>query len=98
MRLVYAPRALQDIDDILTFISARSLQGAHTVSVAIEHTINLCATNPYIGAKTDVPNVYRHPLARYRYTIFYRVDADRDLVEIVRVVHGAQVRDVRQVP
>jgi toxin ParE1/3/4 len=98
MKLVYAPRALRDIDEILAYIQSRSRQGAHSVSVAIEHTIGGCVLNPYIGAKTDEPNLYRYPLARYRYTIFYRVDVERDVLEIVRVVHGARVGDLGKVP
>jgi toxin ParE1/3/4 len=98
MKLVYAPRALRDIDEILAYIQSRSTQGAHSVSVAIEHTIDACVLNPYIGAKTDEPNLYRYPLARYRYTIFYRVDEQRDALEVVRVVHGARVRDLGKVP
>lgn len=98
MKLVYAPRALRDVDEILSYIQSRSIQGAHSVSVAIERPIDACVFNPYIGAKTDEPNLYRYPLARYRYTIFYRVVVKRDVLEVVRVVHGARVRDLGKVP
>jgi plasmid stabilization system protein ParE len=46
MRIVYAPRALRDIDEILSYIHKRSPRGAHAVSLAIEYTIELCALNP----------------------------------------------------
>jgi toxin ParE1/3/4 len=98
MRLVYAPRALVDIDDILTYIKTRNPQAARNVSLAIEHTMNLCALNPYMGVRTDEPNLYRHPLTNFRYTIFYRVDAIRDVVEIARVIHGARVKDLNRLP
>ncbi len=98
MRLIYAPQALRDIDEILTYIQSHSIQGAHSVSVAIEHTIDVCVRIPYIGAKTDEPKLYRVPLARYRYTIFYRVDEERDVLEVVRVVHGSRVRDRGKLP
>jgi plasmid stabilization system protein ParE len=68
------------------------------VSLAIEHATELCALSPYAGTKTDEPNVYRHPLSKYRYTIFYRVDAARDIVEIAHVTHGARVRDLGRMP
>jgi plasmid stabilization system protein ParE len=35
---------------------------------------------------------------RYPYTIFYRIDAERGLVEIARVIHGGRVKDLRQMP
>ena len=46
MKVVYAPRALRDIDDILTYIHKRSPSGARNVSLAIEYTIHTCALNP----------------------------------------------------
>lgn len=98
MRLVYAPRALRDIDEILAYIQSRSPQGADRVSRAIERAIELAARNPYAGTSTDEPGLFRYPLGRYRYTVFYRVDAVRDVVEIVRVVHGARVRDLGSLP
>src|SRR5262245_485876 len=98
MRLVYARRALRDIDEILSYIAARSPQGARNVSLAIEHTIELCALNPYASVKTDEPRVYRHPLSGYQYTIFYRIDASGDVIEIVRVVRDARIKDLGRMP
>lgn len=98
MRLVYAPRALRDIDEILAYIQARSPQGAGNVSRAIERAIDLTARNPYAGSSTDEPNLFRYPLGRYRYAVFYRVDAVRNVVEIVRVIHGARLRDLGRLP
>lgn len=98
MRLVYAPRALRDVDEILAYIQVRSPQGAGNVSRAIEHAIVLAARNPYAGVSTDELNLFRNPLGSYRYTIFYRVDAARVVVEIARVIHGARVRDLGSLP
>ncbi len=57
MKIVYAPRALRDIDEILMYIQARSPRGAHRVSLAIEYAIEMCALNPYAAGKTDEPDV-----------------------------------------
>ncbi len=38
------------------------------------------------------------PLVRYPYTVFYRVDAGRDVVEVARVIHAARVRDLGRMP
>ncbi len=46
MRIVYAPRALPGIEEILDYIHARSPRGAHRVSLAIEYAIEKCAFNP----------------------------------------------------
>ena len=98
MKVRYASRALRDIDDILAYIEARSPQGARSVSLAIEHAIRSCALSPQASAKTDEPGVYRRPLGRYRYTIFYRVLAGGEGIEIARVIHGARVRNLRRMP
>lgn len=98
MKLVYARRALRDIDELLAYIRSRSEQDAHNVSIAIEHAIGLCVANPYIGAKTDEPDLFRYPLSRYRYTIFYRVNEGRDVLEVVRVIHAARLRDLGKPP
>lgn len=98
MRLVYAPRALRDIDEILAYIQSRSPVGADNVSRAIERAAEFAALNPRAGVPTNEPNLFRHPLARYRYTMFYRVDAALDVVEIVRVIHSARLRDLSGLP
>lgn len=98
MRIVYARRALRDIDEILAYIHTRSPRGAHGVSLAIEYAIQMCALNPYAAAKTDEPNLYRRPIGRHRYTIFYRPLPNDDGIEIARVVHSARVRDLGAMP
>jgi plasmid stabilization system protein ParE len=98
MKIVYAPRALRDIDDILNYIHGRSPRGAHAVSLAIQYTIQMCAFNPHAAGKTDEPNVYRRPMGKYRYTIFYRVLARDEGIEIARVIHSARVKNLRKIP
>jgi plasmid stabilization system protein ParE len=98
MKIVYAPRALRDVDEILSYIHQRSPRGAHAVSLAIEHTIERCALNPFAAARTNVPNLYRRPLNKYRYTVFYRVLAGQQGIEIARIVHGARVKDLHTLP
>jgi plasmid stabilization system protein ParE len=44
------------------------------------------------------PNVRRLPLVRHPYTIYYRVDAERGLIEIARVVHAARIKNLRRLP
>ncbi len=96
MRIIYAPRALRDIDEILAYIHKRSPSGARNVSLAIEYTIHMCALHPRTGAKTDEPDVYRRPLGKYRYTVFYRMLADG--IEVGRVIHGARVKVLTKLP
>ncbi len=98
MKTIYAPRALRDIDEILAYIRKRSPRGARSVSLAIEYTIHTCTLNPFAAAKTDEPNLYRRPLGKYRYTIFYRTLPDAEGIEVARVIHGARVKNLRKLP
>jgi plasmid stabilization system protein ParE len=98
MKVTYAPRALRDIDEILAHIHTRSPRGAHAVSLAIEYTIHMCALNPRAVGRTDEPNVYRRPLGKYRYTVFYRVLPNDEGIEVARVIHGARVKNLRRLP
>jgi toxin ParE1/3/4 len=96
MKVVYARQALRDIDKILSYIHKRSPSGARNVSLAIEYAIQISALHPRTGARTDEPNVYRRPLGKYRYTVFYRALADG--IEVVRVIYGARIKVLTKLP
>ena len=98
MKVVYAPRALRDIDGILAYIHKQSPAGAHSVSLAIEYTIHASALNPRTGSRTNVSGLYRRPLGKYRYTVFYRALPSDEGIEVVRVVHGARVKNLDRMP
>lgn len=98
MRIVYARRALCDIDEILGYVHRRSPRGAHGLSLAIEHAVNMCALHPQAAAKTDEPDVYRCPLARFRYTLYYRPLSSGNGIEVIRVVHSARITSLGTVP
>jgi plasmid stabilization system protein ParE len=53
---------------------------------------------PRIGVRTDRPHVYRWPLRRYRYTIFYRVLLNEDAVEIARVIRAGRIKNLARLP
>ena len=98
MKVVFAERARRDIDDIYDSIARHNPEAAQHVEDAIRAACEGAGDLPYASAATDEPNVRRLPLVRYPYTIFYRIDATVGQVEIVRVVHGARVRNLRRLP
>jgi plasmid stabilization system protein ParE len=97
MNVLYAPRALREIDEILAYISIRSSRGAHNVSIAIESAAQACAFRPHAGLKTSKRGLYRWPLVRYRFTIFYRPLDDGSGIEVA-VVRGARVKKLSRMP
>lgn len=98
MLVRYSPRAVQDIDALLAYIHKRSPQGALKASLAVEHTVSVCAEYPRSGTRTNKPGTYRRPLAKYRFTLFYRIIENEGCIEIIRLVRGGRVKNLSQVP
>ena len=98
MKFVYAERARRDIEDIFDRLASKSARSAQRVEDMIRATCEGLSKFPFAGAMTSEVNVRRVPLVRYPYTIFYRVDSERKLVEIARVVHSARVKNLRRIP
>lgn len=98
MNVVFAERARQDISDIYDSIAPHDRAAAQRVENAIRADCDQLGRFPYASGATDEPNVRRLPLVRFPYTIFYRIDVDRGVVEIARVIHGSRVKDLRQMP
>lgn len=98
MKLVFAQIALQDIDNIYTHIAEHNLAAAQRVEDAIRAACEGLIWFPFASAATDEPNVRRLPLGRYHYTIFFRIDQERGVVEIARVIHGARVKTLGRIP
>ena len=89
LRLVIAPQAERDLDDIAAYISLTSEAAAYNELLRIERTIGLLLERPFLG-----PLVIRPERANLRkmtvapYIIFYR-PASAEL-EIVRVLHSSR--------
>lgn len=98
MKVVFAERARIDIAVIFDAIAAKNMAAALRVEALIREKCERLVDFPYAAFATDEPNVFRLPLVRYPYAIFYRVDPALDRVEIARVVHGARLRSLRQMP
>jgi plasmid stabilization system protein ParE len=98
MRVVFAERARRDIGDIYDDIAQHNPSAAQRVEDTIRVRCERLADFPYAAPATDEPNVRRLPLVRHPYTIYYRVDAERGLIEIARVVHAARIKNLRRLP
>ena len=98
MRLVVSPEALGDIEDIYRYVSAQSVPMADTIEAAIRETTEKCSRSPHLYPATGRKSVRRYPIKRYGFTIFYRVDEKRDVVDILRVLRGVRVTNLRTVP
>ena len=86
--IVFAPRALRDLEAIEAYLIERSPSGSRNVLAALKGTIDSLVDFPRIGSPIDDEHRYRLPLRQYPYAIFYRVAADEILILHIR--HGAR--------
>lgn len=88
MKIVYAPRALRDLEGIEKYLFDRSETGRRNVLAAIKHSIGQLKKFPRIGVPINQAGLFRLPVRRYPYLVFYRVTGST--VFILHVRHGAR--------
>jgi plasmid stabilization system protein ParE len=88
MKVQYRERALDDIEQIFTYLEERSPAGARKVVAAIHAAITNVGDAPLSGRGTSDPAVRVNIVGRYQYKIFYSVGTDE--IEILHVRHGAR--------
>jgi toxin ParE1/3/4 len=69
--IVYAPRALDDIRAIETYIQERNPAAAKRVLEQIKRTIEMLAVFPLVGVVVNEDGDRRIGVARYPYLVFY---------------------------
>jgi len=84
MNVVYAPRALRDLESIAAYLVERNPTGAINVLGAIKSSIDTLNFFPQIGRLVDNAGHRRVPVLRYPYLIFYRVAGDELLILHIR--------------
>jgi toxin ParE1/3/4 len=84
MNVVYAPRALRDLDSIDGYLVERSPSASVNVLGAIKSSIDTLSFFPEIGRLVDDAGHRRMPVLRFPYVIFYRVADDELLILHIR--------------
>jgi toxin ParE1/3/4 len=84
MNIVYAPRALRDLERIAAYLTERNPVGAIKVLGAIKSSIDTLSFFPQIGRLVDDAGHRRVPVLRYPYLLFYRVLGDELLILHIR--------------
>jgi toxin ParE1/3/4 len=90
MRVRWSETALNEIDDIFSYIFEHSRSAASAVVRRIEELSALLAEFPQLGHFTDEAQVRVLSVVRYPFLIFYAIDAEADEVVILHVRHSAQ--------
>jgi toxin ParE1/3/4 len=98
MKVRYTPQARDDIEEIHRKLATANPAAAQRVEDLIRLKISRLSTFPRSGSRTLLANVRRMPLVKWPYTIFYRIVVDENAIDVLRVVHGARVKDLDEVP
>ena len=84
MKLRYQKRALQQIDQALGYVAARSPQGAANVEARLRAMVTLLQLQSFVGRKTSISRVRRVFLTPYPYLIDYYVGDDEIVIQRFR--------------
>ncbi|MDQ6435036.1 type II toxin-antitoxin system RelE/ParE family toxin [Mesorhizobium sp. LHD-90] len=88
MKTRLAPAAVQDIVDILGFLSTRSASASTGFRDRFREARQFIGQYPLSGRQTDESNVRYVNTGKHPYLIFYEIfDAE---VVIMRIIHGAR--------
>jgi len=97
--VIFSPQAERDVEDIAVFIAKDSPPSADRFVRAVMETAGDLVDMPEIGRRFESQRASRLYLRRLRvkgfarHSIFYRYHADRELIEVIRIVHGARDLD-----
>jgi toxin ParE1/3/4 len=93
-RLVLAPQAVLDLQEIHDYISQDNSEAADKWIDKIGNTFEVLCSQPGIGRQRDEIRAGYRSLAKGEYVIFFRKGKNAT-VEIIRVIHGK--RDLRMI-
>jgi plasmid stabilization system protein ParE len=72
--IVYAPRALRDLEAIEDYLQAHHPSIPRYVFGTVKTKIESLAVFPGIGTELSAAGLRRMPIVRYPYVVFYRPD------------------------
>src|SRR5437762_7866026 len=98
MMVRYRSRAQKDVADIYERIARDSAAAAQRVENTIRRAVGMLALEPELGVEIGHKDTRRWPMTEYNYTIFYRVEWDKEYIDVVRIVDSSRVRDLKRVP
>jgi addiction module RelE/StbE family toxin len=92
MKVVFDPRAIDDLSHIHTWIAADNASVAARVIETILAGIERLTLYPSMGRAGLVEGTREWVVPRLPYIIVYQLDETRDELRVIAVFHGAQER------
>ena len=88
-RLLYSQKSLNDLEDIFGHIAEEDAEAASRFGTSLLDHVDLLGRFPRLGAvirkRSRVRKLLHSPLL-----VYYRIEEDKRLIEIVHVRHGAR--------
>lgn len=89
MRLRYAPRAAQDIQEIGAYLHARNPAASAEVRAEIIRHLNMFSEHPNAGRDVG-RGLRRSAVPRRPYIIIYRADVGTDTLVVLTIRHASR--------
>jgi toxin ParE1/3/4 len=97
MKLRFTPRATQDLIGIADYIGARNPAAALRVRAAILESAQNLVLFPEMGRRQNVEGVRKLVTRRYRYLVYYTIDAVAEEIIVITIQHAAREREYEDV-
>jgi plasmid stabilization system protein ParE len=94
----YRSRAQEDIETIYRGIAEDNPGRAQRVEDGIRAHAEMLGREPELGVAMGHKDARRWPMPKLGYAIFYRIDWDAEVLEVLRIIAGKQIRDLKRVP
>jgi len=88
VRIEWSEVALNDLDAIIFSIAAENVSAALRMDSDISRHVDLLADFPQMGRGGRIPGTRELVVSASRCVVAYRIS--EDVIQIIRVVHGAQ--------
>jgi len=90
LNIVWTPAAIQDLKESFDYISLDDPKAAERVAAKIHEASQMLQELPSLGRKGRYKDMYEWVLSKLPYSIWYRVNSQKQVLEIVRVLHDAR--------
>ena len=95
MRLEWKPRAVSDLEQILTYIAKENPSAASRVAERITATVDFIKVMPRAGRYQPRSGSFIRVVTRLPFLIVYSLNEADDLIEIIAVFHTSRDPNTR---
>ena len=88
MKIILAPEAERDLEEIFTFLLEDDPRAAEAVLERIEKRISQLRDHPHIGRPGRVPGTRELVIPKTPFIVPYQVTGN--MIEVLRIYHGAR--------